>query len=203
MVLDQMLGLQQVFYSVNTIVQSADNPADHSFHLTPEFLRSVDASGLPPGELHLKVGCPLILLRNLAPRRGLCNGTRLILRRASERILEVEIIGGDHRGEIALIPRISLTPSNEQTGFTHTIRRRQFPVRLAFAMSINRAQGQSLKIVGIDLRTPVFSHGQLYVALSRATSGQNIRVLLLPLSGENSSNSMTTRNIVYREVLVD
>ncbi|KIJ05188.1 hypothetical protein PAXINDRAFT_93785 [Paxillus involutus ATCC 200175] len=48
------------------------------------------------------------------------------------------------------------------------LRRRQFPVRLAFCMTINKSQGQSVQYVGLDLRTPVFSHGQLYVALSRA-----------------------------------
>ncbi|KAI8530170.1 hypothetical protein RHMOL_Rhmol11G0034800 [Rhododendron molle] len=48
--------------------------------------------------------------------------------------------------------------------------RRQFPVHLAYAMSINKSQGQSVKFVGVDLRTPVFSHGQLYVVLSRCTS---------------------------------
>ncbi|KAG5536158.1 hypothetical protein RHGRI_023821 [Rhododendron griersonianum] len=69
--------------------------------------------------------------------------------------------------------------------------RRQFPVRLAYAMTINKSQGQSVKIVGVDLRTPVFSHGQLYVALSRCTSGEHTSVLL------SSDASNSTTNIVY------
>ncbi len=48
-------------------------------------------------------------------------------------------------------------------------------------MTINKSQGQSLKYVGLDLRVPVFTHGQLYVALSRATSGG--RVKLVPCAG--------------------
>ncbi|KAI8557444.1 hypothetical protein RHMOL_Rhmol04G0011300 [Rhododendron molle] len=74
--------------------------------------------------------------------------------------------------------------------------RRQFPVRLAYAMTINKAQGQSVKFVGVDLRTPVFSHGQLYVSLSRCTSFDHINVLL----PEEAIDSTT--NIVYPEVLL-
>ncbi|KAG5561533.1 hypothetical protein RHGRI_004541 [Rhododendron griersonianum] len=74
--------------------------------------------------------------------------------------------------------------------------RRQFPVKLAYAMTINKSQGQSVKFVGVDLRTPVFSHGQLYVALSRCTSGDLTSVLL------SSDASNSTTNIVYPEVLL-
>ncbi|PIA65500.1 hypothetical protein AQUCO_00100776v1 [Aquilegia coerulea] len=74
--------------------------------------------------------------------------------------------------------------------------RRQFPVRLAFAMTINKSQGQSVKYVGIDLRNHVFSHGQLYVALSRCTSSNRISVLL-----GNEDDDKTT-NVVYPEVLL-
>ncbi|KAI8555142.1 hypothetical protein RHMOL_Rhmol05G0151400 [Rhododendron molle] len=72
--------------------------------------------------------------------------------------------------------------------------RRQFPVSLAYAMTINKAQGQSIKFVGVDLHTPVFSHGQLYVALSRCTSFDRINVLI----PEEAIDSTT--NIVYLEV---
>ena len=67
---------------------------------------------------------------------------------------------------------------------------------LAFKMTINKSQGQLVNFVGIDLRTPVFSHGQLYVALSRCTSFDRISVLLP--DGEEDS----TTNIVYPEVLI-
>lgn len=156
------------------------------------------APGLPPGELSLKVGCPLILLRNLSPDRGLCNGTRMILRRAGDRVLEVEVIGGQFHGEVAFIPRITLTPSGKDAEFAFTLRRRQFPVRLAFAMTINKAQDQSVQFVGLDLRVPVFSHGQLYVALSRATSRHRIKVLLA-----ETAEASRAINIVYPEVLMD
>ena len=79
----------------------------------------------------------------------------------------------------------------------YKLRRRQFPVKLAFAMTLNKSQGQSVQHVGLDLRKPVFSHGQLYVALSRATSSTQIRTLLPP-----DNDDMTTLNVVYPEVLL-
>ncbi len=114
-ILQQMSGRCETFYSVDTIIHEpgADGPTTPpaNSYIPPEFLRSINGSGLPPGELSLKAGCPLILLNNLALTRDLCNGTRLILRQWTRRVLEVQIIGGNHHGEIALIPRITLKPS--------------------------------------------------------------------------------------------
>jgi ATP-dependent exoDNAse (exonuclease V) alpha subunit len=117
----------------------------------------------------------------------------------SRHVLEVRLIGGKHNGELVLIPWITLSPTEGQTGFAFVLKQRQFPVRLALALTINKAQGQSVKYVGIDLCVPVFSHGQLYVALSQATSGQNIQVLL----PEEGREAYQTKNIVYPEVLVE
>ena len=78
-----------------------------------EYLRSINHSGLPPGELHVKLGCPLILLQNLAPAQGLCNRTRLILCHATHRVLKVEILGGQHNGQVTFIPHIALIPSTQ------------------------------------------------------------------------------------------
>lgn len=197
-ILEQMAGVPKVFMSADSVVSEAGADGELRDTLPIEFLRSISGAGLPPGELKLKPGCPLILLRNLAPGQGLCNGTRMVVVRMTNKILEVRLIGGDHDGELAFIPRITLTPSGNLTDFAFVLKRRQFPVRLAFVMTINRAQGQSAKFVGLDLRVPVFSHGQLYVALSRATSGDRIKALL-----PGDSDGLTTPNIVYPEVLLD
>jgi ATP-dependent exoDNAse (exonuclease V) alpha subunit len=199
-ILGRMAGEPRTYFSADKIIEEAGADGDDNYddrQIPIEFLRSLNASSLPPGELTLKIGCPLICLRNLAPARGLCNGTRMVLLRMSERVLEVRLVGGDHDGEIAFIPRISLTPTNS-TDFTFKFSRRQFPVRLAFALTINKSQGQSVKFVGLDLRVPVFSHGQLYVALSRATSEQRIKVLL-----PDNTTTNETVNVVYPEVLLD
>ena len=76
----------------------------------------------------------------------------------------------------------------------------QFPIRLCFAMTINKAQGQTLDYVGLYLREPVFSHGQFYVALSRAKNSTSIKILIRsPTCNTESYNA--TQNIVYRDVL--
>lgn len=56
-------------------------------------------------------------------------------------------------------------------------------------MTLNKSQGQTLRTVGLDLRCPVFTHGQLYVALSRATNVTNLTVLLPESSGGKTTNT--------------
>eukprot|EP00798_Chlamydomonas_sp_ICE-L_P007849 gene7849-1055_t len=131
-----------------------------------EFLNSLDPQGLPPHELKLKVGCPIILLRNLNPRKGLANGTRLIVEDLRPHLIVAKIVTGSHAGTSVCIPRIQLHPSDsKQNPIVFT--RRQFPIRPAFAMTINKSQGQTFKKIGIYLTAPCFTHGQLYVAMSR------------------------------------
>ncbi|THH13908.1 hypothetical protein EW146_g6362 [Bondarzewia mesenterica] len=159
-----------------------------------EYLNSINVSGLPLAHLKIKYGCPLMLLCNLSPSSGLCNGTRMILLDIKSRVLQCRILGGRHAGKVVFILRITIEPSAEDLPIS--LSRRQFPVHLAFAMTINKAQGQSVKHVSIDLHILIFSHGQLYVALSRCTSGVRIKVLF-----PEGSDDTRTKNIVYTEVL--
>jgi ATP-dependent DNA helicase PIF1 len=78
-----------------------------------EFLNTIDSSGLPSHELKLKVGMPIILIRNIAPNNGLCNGTRLICKRFYDRLIEAEILIGKHAGRKVFIPRMPLIPSDD------------------------------------------------------------------------------------------
>ena len=136
-----------------------------------------------------------MILQNLDPTNGLCNGARAILINVTQRVLEVRLIGGQHAGKCAFIPRITLSPPVEAVGFH--LSRRQFALRLAFAMTINKSQGQSVKNVGIHFQTPVFTHGQFYLAMTRCTSGNHIKILL-----PEDSTSNVTKNIVFSEALL-
>jgi hypothetical protein len=178
---------------------SADSvDADHTHYVPQEYLNTLVPSGLPPHRLPLKVGMPIMLLRNLDMPIGLCNGARLILRTISRSVLEADISSGPNRGQRVLIPRISLSPSEQEYPFTLT--RRQFPIRPAFAMTINKCQGQTVQRVGVYLPEPVFTHGQLYVAASRAPARDCIR-FFVPYTVINGQRGPFTRNVVFTEVL--
>ncbi|XP_058211398.1 uncharacterized protein LOC131323562 [Rhododendron vialii] len=85
-----------------------------------EFLNSLDPPGLPPFKVELKVGCSIMLLRNIAPKAGLCNGTRLMVVRCASRIIEALILTGEKFGNLAFISRITLTPSSSEFPFRMT-----------------------------------------------------------------------------------
>lgn len=142
-------------------VDTATNQ-DDAVNYPTEFLNSLELPGLPPHNLQLKVGSVVIMLRNINQPR-LCNGTRLAVKKLMSNVIEATIIKGKYKGEDVLIPRIPMIPTDLPFDF----KRLQFPVRLAFAMTINKSQGQSLQVCGINLEFPCFAQGQLYVACSR------------------------------------
>ncbi|XP_035837197.1 ATP-dependent DNA helicase pif1-like [Helianthus annuus] len=146
-------------------------------------------------QLVLKVGVPVMLLRSIDQRNGLCNGTRLKVTKLYSRVIEAEIISGGNIGSRTFIPRMNLVPSDRKIPFA--FQRRQFPITVCFAMTINKSQGQSLSKVGLYLRQPVFTHGQLYVALSRVTRRDGIKLLILDNEGRPTNKTM---NVVYKEI---
>jgi ATP-dependent exoDNAse (exonuclease V) alpha subunit len=173
-------GDEMVYHSFDIAV---DDP--HNYYPS-EFLNTLTPNGLSPHVLKLKIGCPVILLRNIDPAGGLCNGTRLVVRGFQRNTIDAEIMVGDHVGKRIFLPRILLCPSNDEM-FPFQFKRKQFSVRFSFAMTVNKAQGQTIPNAGVYLPKPVFSHGQLYVALSRATVRSNIRMLAVPPSDKKDN----------------
>jgi ATP-dependent DNA helicase PIF1 len=127
----------RVYYSADSMVHGEQ----HGIYPT-EFLNTLSFSGVPPHELRLQEGCPIILLHNMT--NGLANGTKLIVIQLMQHVIEVEVATGLTKGQRVFIPRLSIILSDiERMPFT--LRHRQFPMRPAFAMTINKAQGQTLK----------------------------------------------------------
>ena len=193
--------MQKVFFSYDKV----ENHIGVDFMQPEAFssivMNSVTPSGLPPHELRLKVGSIVMLLRNISVTDGFCNGSRLRVKGMGEHTIECVDIDSN---EIVILARMPLTSSESNLPFI--LKRRQFPLRLAYAMTINKSQGQTLDIVGIALGTSgCFDHGQLYVALSRGTSEEYIRVLAPngPLQGRLRRDPRHTyvKNIVFRDLL--
>ena len=118
---------------------SADSvsEADQAYLNSTKFLNSLAPSGLPPHKLRLRKIAPIILLRNLEPKQGLLNGTRLRVASLGTRNVWAEIMTGKRRGDYVFLPRITLIPSD--SGLPFDLRRRQFPLRLAYSMTVNKS----------------------------------------------------------------
>lgn len=115
-----------------------------------EFLNSINSPSLQQSKLTLKIGAPVMLIRNIDPPR-LCNGTRLVVKNLLRNVLQAKIITGCAKGEEVFIPRIPIIFEEAIVPF----KRIQFPIKLCFSMTINKSQGQSLKITGkiiIDIK---------------------------------------------------
>lgn len=172
----------KTYFSIDNMIDT-----DQSVKYPIEFLNSIEHSGLPPHKLELKVGALIMILRNLEPPK-LCNGTRLIITKLNINIIEARIVKGKFKNEIILIPKIPMISNDLGLEFKRT----QFPIKLAFAITINKSQGQTLKVAGINLEKPCFAHGQFYVECSRVGDPENLFIY---------APYKITKNFVYEIVL--
>ncbi|XP_060519476.1 uncharacterized protein LOC132697797 [Cylas formicarius] len=195
-------GSERVFLATNSYDRQSneDGADDHEIAnplatgVTSEIIESLDLSGLPPHRLTLKIGSVVVLLVNLNVRRGFCNGQRMIVLEMGDDVIVGRIVSEEK--ETPLLPGGG------------TFYRKQFPIKLAHAITINKAQGQTLSRVGLCLNVPCFAHGQLYVALSRVRTWQDIRIFVKEsrrhgrfFKDGRKNNPVFTQNIVYRAFL--
>lgn len=162
-------------------------------------LDRIHISGFSIHMLNLKVGMPVMLLRNLNIKEGLCNGQIMRILQLGEFTMKVKLTSGKFQSREHVIPKLWLI-SNE--GDHHyMIRIYQFPVAPAFAITINKSQGQTFDKIGVFLTNDVFSHGQLYVALSRTRDPTDIKILTTRIEHNGSSNeSIRVKNVVLRSI---
>jgi len=174
-----------------------------------DFLNGTSVSGMPPHRLELRPGAVVMCLRNIAPDRGLCNGTRAVVIRIHRHLLELALVTPPYTGQIVFVPRVNCDSSAEGE-LPFCLRRRQFPLRLSWVMTINKSQGQSLKErLGVYLPCAVFAHGQTYVAYSRGGSFDTVRTVVEPEGGKQGTYSgvqevpdgVYTLNVVDRSLL--
>ena len=168
-----------------------------------EVLHVENPPGFPPHKLHLKKGAVVMLLRNLNIAEGLTNGTRLIVDELGTRLIKCKRIhcppGVDNFP--VFIPRIPFIIPSDITSLEFDFKRTQFPLQLAFAMTINKSQGQSFDKVGIYLQSPVFSHGQLYVAFSRARQPSEVKVFRVMDESGTEGGVVKMKNVTWTEAL--
>ncbi|CAL1374818.1 unnamed protein product [Linum trigynum] len=196
--LQKIPGHCRCYYSSDSMQLDTEVPQLFAETYPTEFLNALQFNGVPDHEIRLKVHTPIMLLRNLSPPNGLCNGTRILITKLGENIIVGNIMGGSFDTKEVVIPRIVLNVEDKRWPFI--LKRRQFPVRLCYGMTINKSQGQTLDKVGVYLPKPVFSHGQLYVAASRVRSAGGLRFLI---ENEEDIPASYTRNIVYSEAFTD
>ena len=138
------------------MLESVDKCTDTSDELrfNPEFLHTLTPEGFPPNTLMLKPGIPLMSLRNLNPKHGLCNGTRLIFNSViSNKVLNCTIVESQ---EVVLIPRITFVLLFDDSWPIDWQQKKQFPVKPAVAMTINKSWGQAMQMAGLFLKVRSF-----------------------------------------------
>ncbi|KAK2394369.1 ATP-dependent DNA helicase PIF1 [Trifolium repens] len=146
-VLGLLPGEEVEYLSADSLDRSEITEGNFFEVITPEFLNSLHTSGLPNHKIKVKIGSPIMLMRNIDQIHGLCNGTRLIVTHLGQHVMVATIMYGKHRGRSVYIHRMDMSPSQSPWPFKMT--RRQFPIIVSYAMTINKSQGQSLDQVGL------------------------------------------------------
>jgi hypothetical protein len=163
-----------VYSSFDSIVENDGGSVDsdgsastklYSTEALEDFLAQITSRDAPDHDLHLKVGAVCSIMRNLSSAKGLVKNQRVEIIAMRARYIEVRLLNRGHRPDAThCIPRIIF--DFKPSFVSYTVRRRQFPLRLAYSTTFNSCQGLTFDHVAIDARCDVFAHGQLYTALS-------------------------------------
>lgn len=199
-IMHRVPGETQTFYAADSIrdLEGPEGVTSLCPQAVLDYSMRNPLPGLPHFAIDVKIGCVYRMLRNFSHDQGVVKNVRCLVTHIGHRLLMVHIIADGAMGEQVLaedvlIPRINFTYTIPGTGMT--LQRRQFPLGLAYATTFNSCQGLTLDRVGVELTKPVFSHGQLYVALSRIRQRGDGMVRLEP-------EHTTTPNITYPEILL-
>jgi hypothetical protein len=196
--LERVVGANRVYLAGDTLKQIEDAGFPCPQHML-DFLTTKRIDGLPAHSLRMKTNGVYRLLRNFSVENGLVKNARVIVRAIGQHLITVCLIrdgnelGPDMLDENILIPRISFEHVIPLSGYC--LVRRQFPLAPAYATTFNSCQGLTMAFVGVDLTRPVFSHGQLYTAISRVRTRRDI--VVRPVE-----NSSTVSNVTFPELLL-
>lgn len=137
-IIEAFPGPSRFYHSVDSV--DMNDPSDAKMIFPDEFLHSIDVNGVPPHIPHLKKGCVVMHSRNLNVSEGLCNGTRMIVEDMRNNCILARIIPS---GKTVCIPRVPIVTNTSH--LPAPFRRVQFPIKLAFSMTINKSQGQTFE----------------------------------------------------------
>ncbi|KAJ7624189.1 hypothetical protein B0H17DRAFT_963834, partial [Mycena rosella] len=139
---------------------------------------------------------------NFDPSCGLTKNTRVIVRALFRYTVEIEtipsMVAGTRLNAIRIhIPRINF--HFRPIGFNFIVHRKQVPLALCYATTFNGCQGLTVVKLALDSRRAVFSHGQLYSAMTRVPDADSVIILKYP---EDLSMGTVTTNIVWKDLLL-
>jgi hypothetical protein len=194
--LNRVQGTQKKYLAADTLKEAAESGLI-SEDAALEYVARHTPPGLPPFSLTVKTNGVFRLMRNYSVDHQLVKNARVVVTDAGHHIITVRLLGTGapvslDAGQEFILPRISFS---HQLSSGHTLLRHQFPLAPAYCTTFHSCQGLTYNCIGIDLTLPVFTHGQLYTALSRVRQRRDAKVCV-------REGEAVTRNVTYPELLL-